>query len=365
VTKRGRLRDLGINIGLGIPGKLNAITDVEGVRVGHVTLNEGEGALVPGKGPIRTGVTAIVPYDGIPGSIGLSCGFFVLNGNGIFTGLDLIKEFGLLESPILLTNTLNVGTVYDAVVSWMLGLDKDMGIRGEDGLPVIGECDDSYLNDIRGRHVTSAHVSQSLQCASAGLVAEGAVGAGTGMTGFQFKGGIGTSSRVLPHNEGSFTVGVLVNTNCGKREQLRINGQHIGPKLTAEKTTHAAEGSICVVVATDAPLNPTQCERLAKRAALGLARTGCQANQSSGDFIICFSTTRGISKQTRRQKEMLINTLPEVVDACLDPLFEATAEAAEEAVLNSLFTAETMIGRDGNKAAGIPVDLVLNLLKSG
>jgi len=364
VTRRGRIRDYGIVIGLGTPGKCNAITDVEGVRVGHVTLSKGEGALVPGKGPVRTGVTAILPYGGSPGSTGLSCGFFVLNGNGSFTGLDFIKEFGLLESPILLTNTFSVGTVYDAVISWMLNLDKDMGTRGEDGLPVVGECDDGYLNDIRGRHVTSAHVLEALQGASVGTVPEGSVGAGTGMTSFQFKSGVGTSSRVLPSEYGKFTVGVLVNSNCGKREQLRINGQHVGPKLRENMTARPAEGSICVVIASDAPLSPLQCERLSKRAALGLARAGCQANHTSGDFVICFSTTRGIDKAARRQKDLLINTFPEVADVCMDALFTATADAAEEAVLNALFAADTTTGRDGNKVIGLPIEVVTALVRS-
>lgn len=356
---RKRMRELGMSLGVFAPGPVNAITDVAGVRVGHTTLKEGEGALVPGAGPVRTGVTAIIPHGGDIWNERVSAGAFVLNGNGSLTGLDWVRESGALEGPILLTNTLSVGTVYDAAVRWMLARYPDIGIEDDTYLPVVGECDDSSLNDIRGLHVKAEHVYAALDGADSGLCAEGAVGAGTGMICYDFKGGIGTSSRVLPSDDGAFTVGVLVNCNHGDRHQLRVDGVPVGSLIPEDPATEHREGSIVIVVATDAPLNSRQLERLARRAAMGLARTGAVAQNDSGDFVIAFSTGRKLSRQLTDK----VNHLPELDDQFINPLFEATAEATEEAVLNALFKAETTTGRDGNIAHALPVERVLDLMR--
>jgi len=356
---RRRARDLGVKIGVHNPGANNAITDVEGVKVGHATINQGAGALKPGSGPVRTGVTAIIPHSGDIWRERVSAASFVLNGNGSVTGLDWMSESGLLEGPILLTNTLSVGAVYDALISWMLKKCPELGITDDTYLPVVGECDDSALNDIRGRHVKEEHVFKALDGAQSGIIPEGAVGAGTGMSCYDFKGGIGTSSRLLSTEDGGYTVGALVNCNHGDRGQLLIDGVPVGRHLETEMSTVHREGSICIVVATDAPLSPTLLKRLAKRAALGLARTGAVANHGSGDFVIAFSTTR---KLDRKDESPVLN-LPELNMDCVDPLFEATAEAVEEAVINALFMAETTVGRDGNVSHELPVDAALRVLK--
>ena len=356
---RKRARDWGVKIGVHNPGAENAITDVDGVKVGHTTINHGEGALTPGSGPVRTGVTAIIPHSGHIWNERVSAGSFVLNGNGSVTGLDWLSESGLLEGPILLTNTLSVGACYDALISWMLGKAPQLGITDDTYLPVVAECDDSSLNDIRGRHVKEEHVFKALDGAQAGSVAEGAVGAGTGMSCYDFKGGIGTASRVLPAADGGYTVGCLVNCNHGDRGQLLVDGVPVGRHLDTEMSTLHREGSICIVVATDAPLSPLLLNRLAKRAALGLARTGAVANHGSGDFIIAFSTSR---KLDRKDESPVLN-LPEINMDAVDPLFEATAEAVEEAVINALFKAETTVGRDGNVSHELPVEATLKILR--
>lgn len=361
-SARMRVRDLGFSIGTLAVGPNNAITDVHGVKVGHTTLRSGEGKLVPGKGPVRTGVTAIIPHDGDLWAERVSAGAFVLNGNGEVTGLHWVKESGFLEGPILLTNTLNVPRVMDAAVTWMLERNPAIGVDDDTYLPVVGECDDSSLNDIRGRHVREKHVLAALNGAKSGRVEEGAVGAGTGMICYDFKGGIGTSSRVLAKEDGGYTVGVLVNCNHGDRHTFRIEGAPVGRILKDDLATEHREGSICIVVATDAPLNALQLERLAKRAALGLARTGAVAHNDSGDFVVAFSTTRKIKRaETRRQLK-----LPEVNIECLNPLFEAAVEAAEEAIINALFMAETTIGQSGNEAHALPINQCVEvLLKHG
>jgi len=356
---RKRARDWGVKIGVHNPGAHNAITDVDGVKVGHVTLNHGDGALKPGSGPVRTGVTAIVPHGGDIWNQRCSAASFVLNGNGCVTGLDWMAESGLLEGPILLTNTLSVGRVYDALISWMLERYPEIGVSDDTYLPVVGECDDSVLNDIRGRHVSEEHVFKALEQAAGGVVAEGAVGAGTGMSCYDFKGGIGTASRKLSAEDGGYTVGALVNCNHGDRGQLLIDGVPVGRHLETEMATVHREGSICIVVATDAPLSPLLLERLSKRAALGLARTGAVANHGSGDFVVSFSTTR---KLDRKDTSPVLN-LPEINMNYVDVLFEATAEAVEEAVINALFMAATTIGRDGNMSHELPVEASLKVLR--
>ncbi|HNB21219.1 MAG TPA: P1 family peptidase [Candidatus Melainabacteria bacterium] len=357
--KRKRAREWGVQIGSYSPGAGNAITDVQGVKVGHSTIIRGEGPLKPGHGPVRTGVTAILPHCADIWNERVSAASFVLNGNGSVTGLDWMAESGLLEGPILLTNTHSVGAVYDAAISWMLKQYSQLGITDDTYLPVVGECDDSALNDTRGKHVQEAHVFQALDGATAGPVLEGAVGAGTGMSCYEFKGGIGTSSRLLPPDEGGFTVGALVNCNHGRRNQLLIDGVSVGRHLPVEAVAGHREGSICIVVATDAPLSPLLLRRVAKRAALGLARAGGNANNGSGDFVIAFSTTR---KYDRRDVSVELN-LPELNAKFVTPLFIAAAEAVEEAVINALFMAQTTVGRDENVRHELPVEAVLQILK--
>lgn len=358
--RRRRLRDLGVPTGIFAVGSNNAITDVAGVSVGHTTLTEGQGPLVPGKGPVRTGVTAIIPHGGDIWNERVSAGVYVLNGNGVVTGLDWIKESGFLEGPILLTNTLSVGTAYDAAITWMLERHSQIGIEDDTYLPVVGECDDSSLNDIRGRHVKAEHVLSALNGARPGPVAEGAVGAGTGMICYDFKGGIGTSSRVLPVEDGGYTVGVLVNCNHGDRRQLLVNGVPVGRLIPEDQPTEHREGSIVIVVATDAPLTSRQLRRLAKRACAGLARTGSVAQNSSGDFVLAFSTGRKLP----RNPETPVNSFPQLDDQRVNPLFEAVVEATEEAILNALFMAETVVGRDGNVAHALPIDRCLEILRA-
>ena len=337
----------------------NAITDVEGVRVGHVTLIEGKGNLIPGKGPVRTGVTAIIPAEGDYWYEKLPAGAFVLNGNGEATGLMWLKESGTLETPIALTNTHSVSDVHRGLIDWMVRLHPDIGVTDDVVVPVVFECDDSALNDIQGRHVTSEHVLEALRLAKSGPVEEGGVGAGTGMSAYEFKGGIGTASRVLPEDVGEYTVGVLVNANHGERHTLRIKGVAVGEKITDLKPKMREDGSIIVIVATDAPLLSRQLNRLAKRVMLGLARTGAIAHNWSGDVALAFSTANRIEHYPDEPlMEMTV-----LSDAWLDDLFEATADAGEEAVINALLAARTLDGRDGNVYHALPHDRLKVLLK--
>lgn len=356
---RMRLRDLGIVVGRYPTGRWNAITDVGGVKVGQVTLNRGSGKLVPGKGPVRTGVTAIVPRDDVWHRKVYANGF-VLNGNGEMTGLSWINEAGWLETPVLLTDTLSVGKVSDAVVTWMAKHYPDMGIGDDVVLPVVAECDDSFLNDQRGRHVQASDVLQAIEKATSGPVAEGAVGAGTGMVSYRFKGGIGTASRVLPQEAGGYTVGVLVNCNMGHRADLRVDGVPVGREISdLMPVRKPGEGSIIVVVATDAPVLPDQLQRVAKRAALGLARTGSVAAHSSGDFMLAFSTAAVVP----HYPEERTTTVTALSNAHLTPLFEATVECTEEAIGNALAMATTTEGRDGNKVYALPLDRLVALMR--
>ena len=357
---RARLRELGITIGVLPPGRFNAITDVPGVKVGHTTLVSGDGKLVPGRGPVRTGVTAIVPRDDVWNHKVFASGV-VLNGNGQVTALDWIREAGWLETPIVLTDTLSVGRVSDAVVTWMARKNADMGIGDDVVLPCVAECDDSFLNDQRGRHVQEQHVLAALDGARSGPVPEGAVGAGTGMIAYRFKGGIGTASRVLPKEQGGWTVGVLVNANLGWREHLRIDGVPVGESIKdLMPGKKVSEGSIIMVVATDAPLLPNQLERVARRATLGVARTGTVAAHSSGDFAIAFSTATDVP----HYPDAKTMNLTAVNTAHISPLFAATVEATEEAIGNALAMATTTTGRDGNTAHAIPLDRLKALMKA-
>ncbi len=384
-TKRPRARDEGITIGTMAPVKSNAITDVPGVAVGHVTLVAGQGALVPGLGPVRTGVTAILPHQGNVFRRKAPAAVDVINGFGKSTGLAQIAELGNIETPILLTNTLSVGRVWDAVVTYMVAGNPDIGI-GTVGTvnPVVGECNDDYLNDIQGRHVKEEHVLAALAGAKTGPVPEGCVGAGTGMSAFGWKGGIGTASRVLPEEHGSFVVGVLVLANFGRREDLVIDGVPVGRDLKdwqppggAPQPRPAAGGSagwsggpleqfdldvgsVMVILATDAPLTDRQLGRLARRVGMGLARTGSIAGHGSGDFVIAFANSclQPLDFDTVTYRETRVAE----EGRSMGSLFQATIESTEEAVVNALFAAETTEGRDGHVRYGLPVDAVLAIM---
>jgi len=354
---RQRVRELGISIGQYPPGPLNAITDVSGVKVGHTTLIRGEGPLKPGEGPVRTGVTVVIPREDVWHKK-VAAGAFVLNGTGEMTGLSWVAESGFLEYPIALTNTLNVPRVANGVMSWMIGRYPEIGISDDTLTPVVAECDDGRLNDIQGRHVSEQDVAKALDTASSGPVPEGTVGAGTGMVSYGFKGGIGTASRRLPEKEGGYTVGVLVNANHGRRPELVIRGVPVGQLYdAAQPMTQAvqpglSEGSIIVIVSTDAPLDGRQLTRLAKRAALGLARTGSTARHGSGDFMLAFSTANVIPHYPKEQTYTLVH----LADIHLNPLIAATVEATEEAILNALTTATTVVGRDNRRIEAIALD---------
>jgi len=372
---RVRARDLGIVIGEGRPGRNNAITDVAGVRVGHATIVRGDGPLVRGQGPVRTGVTVIVPHDGDPWSEPVFAGAHILNGNGDMSGLEWIRETGLFHGPLAITNTSSLGLVRDALIE--IGAREEHADHPAWSLPVVGETYDGQLNDIHGMHVRLEHVQAALEAAAGGPVVEGAVGGGTGMICHEFKGGIGTASRVLPPDAGGWTVGVLVQANYGRRGLLRIDGVPVGQEIPifevpspwssarrglGEGRSSAGElapgsGSTIIVVATDAPLLPHQCARLAQRAGLGLARTGGLGATSSGDLFMAFAT--GNRNHPAGEAEPVgpgVVRLWALVDPALDPLFEATVEATEEAIANALVAAETMTGRDGITAHRLPHD---------
>jgi D-aminopeptidase len=350
-----RARDLGVAFD-GAPGGLNAITDVRGVEVGHITRIEGQGKLVVGHGPVRTGVTAILPLGKSRADTPVPAAMFSLNGNGEMTGSEWVEESGFLEGPVLLTNTHSVGVVHDAVIEW--GINR-FPHKGDFSLPVVGETWDGALNDIDGFHVKKENVFQALDEAQDGAVAEGNVGGGTGTRAFGFKAGIGTASRVVKSDDSSFCVGVLVQANMGRRENLVISGVPVGKEITdLQPVIHrdpAREGSILVVIATDAPLLPNQLKRLAKRAALGVARTGAVSTNSSGDLFIAFSTAVPAQNGDREHWSTLRND-------DLDPLFTATVEATEEAIINSLVAAQTMRGINDNTFYALPHDRLREVL---
>lgn len=362
---RLRARDLGIVIGIYPTGPLNAITDIAGVKVGHTTLISGAGPLKPGVGPIRTGVTVVIPRDDVWHKK-VPAGSFVLNGTGEMTGLAWVAESGFLEYPIALTNTLNVPRVSNGVMNWMIQQYPEIGITDDTLTPVVAECDDGRLNDIQGRHVSEMDVAKALEGAASGPVNEGTVGAGTGMISYGFKGGIGTASRKLPDKEGGYTVGVLVNANHGRRPELVVSGIPVGRLYEASAATGPtaqpgqSEGSIIIVIATDAPLDGRQLTRLAKRASLGLARTGSTARHGSGDFMLAFSTANVIPHYPKEPTY----TFTHLADTHLNPLITATVEATEEAILNALTMATTVVGRDDYRAEGISLARLRTLLES-
>jgi D-aminopeptidase len=352
-----RARDLGIPFE-GSPGKWNAITDVKGVEVGHKTLIRGEGKLEVGKGPVRTGVTAILPR-GKGYTDPVFAGGFSLNGNGEMTGIHYIAESGFLEGPVMITNTHSVGTVRDAVICYQITNLKLTADSGEMwSLPVIAETWDGWLNDINGFHVTKQDVFAAWEGAKPGPVPEGNVGGGTGMICYDFKGGTGTSSRVLTEKHGAYTVGVLVQANQGTRDQLVIAGVPVGRMIPEDAVKKKDDGSIIIIVATDAPLLPHQLKRLARRVSMGLARTGSVSGDDSGDIFLAFSTADiGTSKNKKVSRvEMLPNER-------MDPLFEATVQATEESIVNALIAAETMVGVDGHRQIAIPHKRVQEILK--
>ncbi len=372
-----RARDLGIVIGRGRTGPDNAITDVAGVRVGHATIIRGDGPLVVGTGPVRTGVTMIVPHDGDVWTEPIYAGSHRLNGNGELTGLEWIREAGHLTGPIGITNTHSVGVVRDGIIrNAVRTLPYGTSYWA---LPVVGETWDGLLNDIDGFHVSADHVDESLAAARGGPVAEGGVGGGTGMVCHEFKGGIGTASRVVDEGSGGFTVGVLVQANYGRRDWLRIDGVPVGEAIPIEDVpspygavvdddsppTEAApgSGSIIVIVATDAPLLPHQCERLAQRAGLGIARMGGTGAHSSGDLFLCFATgNRTLPRTSFRVDPRVTVDIRVLNDFAIGALFDATIEATEEAIVNALVGAATMTGRDGITAHALPHDRLLETM---
>jgi D-aminopeptidase len=364
-----RARELGIRIGDLSPGALDAITDVEGVRVGHSTIVRGEGPLVVGEGPVRTGVTVVCPREGLARDEPVFAGSHRFNGNGEMTGLEWIREAGVLATPVAITNTHSVGIVRDALVK------AEIKARTDEEeywcLPVVAETYDGTLNDINGMHVTAEHVFEALDSASTGPVEEGSVGGGTGMICHEFKGGIGTASRRLPQEGGGWTVGALVQANYGSRSVLRVDGAPVGRVLGTEiipspfedGAQPAGTGSIIVVLATDAPLLPTQCDRLAMRASIGLGRMGGGLDEGSGDIFFAFATgNRGIPRAGLSEPPATV-PLQMVTNAHMSPLFHAAAEATEEAILNALLAAGDMMGRDGITAYSLTPESLLGALE--
>lgn len=351
--ERKRARDYGIEIGVLKPGKHNAITDVQGVRVGHTTLIQDK--------HIRTGVTAVLPHEGNIFQQKVPAAVYVGNGFGKLAGSTQVQELGNLESPIILTNTLSVGTAMNAVVDYTLQQAGNEQVQSVNA--VVGETNDGYLNDIRGRHVKENHVQEAIRQAKDGAVSEGNVGAGTGTVCFGFKGGIGTASRKLPASLGGYTVGVLVQSNFGG--VLQLDGVPVGEELRqfsfSKHVLESADGSCMIVVATDAPLDARNLERIAKRAMLGLAKTGGIASNGSGDYVIAFSTNEGLRiPYTSSEKTQTVTLLR---NDELSPLFMATIEATEEAIINSLFKAETMEGKEQHVTEALPLNSVLKIMK--
>lgn len=352
-AQQKNLRDYGVTIGVMQPGQWNAITDVADVLVGQKTLKSGDN--------VRTGITAVLPYKGNVFQDKVPAAVYVGNGFGKLAGTTQIEELGNIETPIILTNTLSVPTAADALIDYTLSFEDNSDVRSVN--PVVGETNDGWLNDIRGRHVAKADVLEAISLATHGSVEQGNVGAGTGTIAFGFKGGIGTSSRKLPESLGGYTVGVLVQSNFGG--VLAIDGVPIGKKLhkyyLSDALNESPDGSCMIVVATDAPLDSRNLKRLAKRAILGMGRAGGIASNGSGDYVIAFSTNASMreaydSDHVTRQVTILRN------DA-MSPLFMATIEATEEAIINSLFHARTLSGRDGHKVEALPVDKVLRIME--
>lgn len=351
---RARLRDLGIQVGRFPTGTFNAITDVAGVRVGHCTI-------IHDDGPARTGVTAILPNAGNIFMERVVGGNFVLNGAGEVSGLVQVQEWGLIETPILLTNTLSVGPVAEATVHHMLAEYPGIGHEHDVIIPLVGECDDSFLNDIGGSHVQHEHVHAALAAARGGPVPEGNVGGGTGMVSFDLKGGIGTASRKLPEADGGWTMGVLVMSNVGRLEDLRVDGVPVGdalaPHFTRVDRRQSLYGSIIAVIATDAPLTTHQLNRLCKRVGLGIGRVGSYAAHGSGEIVVGFSTGNTVPRDPTKR----LITVTVLADWAMDTLYQAAIECTEEAMLNALCMAETMAGINGHTAHALPLDKLVEI----
>lgn len=347
------LRDFGIEIGVLQPGEQNAITDVRGVKVGHQTIVEGDN--------IRTGVTAILPHDGNIFQQKVPAAVYIGNGFGKLAGSTQIEELGNLETPIILTNTLSVPTATDALIDYTFSFSENDNVHSVN--PVVGETNDGYLNDIRGRHVSKQDVLTAIENAKSKKIEQGSVGAGTGTIAFGFKGGIGTSSRQLPNNLGGYSVGVLVQSNFGG--VLQIAGVPVGKELhkyyLSDELNETPDGSCMIVVATDAPLDARNLERLAKRAMLGLGKTGGIASNGSGDYVIAFSTAESVRVPYRSDQDIKKQNV--LRNSAMSPLFMAVNEATEEAIINSLFHAETMTGRDGHTIEELPVNKVLKIME--
>ena len=363
IMAKDRARDLGIPFN-GTPGKYNAITDVKGVLVGHSTVISGKGKLIQGKGPIRTGVTAILPRGDKSLDDPSFAGWYSLNGNGEMTGTTWVEESGFLEGPIMITNTHSVGIVRDAVISWRVSQGSADASGYWWSLPVVAETWDGLLNDINGFHVKEKHAHEAIRNAKGGSVSEGNVGGGTGMVCHKFKGGIGSSSRVIAIQDQNYTLGVLVQANYGDRKSLTIAGVPVGreipdlmPKDSYEQN-HDSDGSIIVIVATDAPLVAHQLKRLARRVPMGVGKVGGYAHDGSGDIFIAFSTANSsvAFAEGKVEVEMLPNWL-------ISPLFEATVQATEEAIINALLAADTMVGINGNTAYALPHDRLKATMK--
>jgi D-aminopeptidase len=352
-AEHGNLRDYGIRIGVLQPGKWNAITDVPGVLVGQKTLVQGD--------DVRTGVTAVLPYAGNVFQNKVAAAVYVGNGFGKLTGTTQIAELGNIETPIILTNTLSVPTASDALIVFTFSFPANADVRSVN--PVVGETNDGYLNYIRGRHVTKADVLDAIKAAKSGPVAQGDVGAGTGTVAFGFKGGIGTASRKLPASLGGYTVGVLVQTNFGG--MLNIAGVPVGKLLhryyLSDKLNDSPDGSCMIVVATDAPLGSRNLERLTKRAILGLGKTGGIESNGSGDYVIAFSTSKEVRMAYQSNGPLRHTTT--VGNDAMSPLFMAAIEATGEAILNSLFHADTMSGREHHRIEALPIDKVLRIMR--
>jgi len=361
-ARKPRARDIGVPFD-GIPGLLNAITDVAGVEVGYTTLISGEGRLIVGQGPVRTGVTAILPRGKDSVDIPVFAGWFSQNGNGEMTGTTWIEESGFLEGPVMITNTHSVGVVHDAVIRWRVAQGRPDASGYWWSLPVVAETWDGWLNDINGFHVKAEHAFQTLEAAAGGRVAEGNVGGGTGMICYGFKGGIGTSSRAIKLSATTYIVGVLLQANFGGRSQLTVAGVPVGreipdsPAYSGLPGVSSEQGSVIVVVATDAPLLPHQLKRLARRVTMGLARTGSVSGNGSGDLFVAFSTANAGAYRPDglAQAQLLGNDQ-------LDPIFTAVVQATEESVVNALVAAETMTGQSGHRAVALPHDRLRDAL---
>ena len=362
VTGRPRVREWGLAPGSLPPGRNNGITDVAGVRVGHATLISGHGPLRPGRGPIRTGVTVISPHGGDLYQEKVRAAVHTINGFGKVCGFEQVRELGVVEAPVALTNTLNVGLVCDALIAYAVERHPAIGISTSSVNVVVGETNDGFLNDLQGRHVRAEHVRGALASATSGPVPEGGVGAGTGTSCFGWKGGIGSASRLLPEEAGGFTVGALVQANFGRAEQLTVSGVPVGHHLRPPEAPdpRRGDGSVMVVLATDAPMTARQLHRLCVRAGAGLARTGGIHDHGSGDFVIAFSTANRVPHASG----VLVEERSVIADEAraMRHVFPSVVEAVEEAVLNALWRAETMVGRDGHRREALPLDEVARVM---